>query len=400
MNNSQSVYPNAPVQNHLPFVKNFFARKSVLALGIIGVISALISAGMSFFITNAVSKILQSMAYLSSSTIESSAILNTAAGMNISTIISVGISLVIQLIFVASFFIIYFKSKNPNPTASPYSGFMILKVFAVINIVFIALAIVAVIGLGILLFIALSSVGVPSLGGNDQELVTFTGVMIVIICVIMLVALAIEMLYVGLMLGFINSVMKAIKTPVLSAKGAKGFGVFNLIYAIFGGLNLLSSVPFLFMIPAFGFGNIREFLDGMNIDSSVYPILEYMLKNIFPPVMAIAFAASVLSFVTYIIYASLGMGYAKHVQNAVMPQYIPYGANGLPQRPYNPQQTNGYNSYNGYNGYNATGAYNTPQSNAQGYVPPQAPAEENAVQPAPQSESTDNTNAPENENEQ
>ena len=296
-----------PVQNNLALVKGYFRKKSVLAVGIISAILAVVELITIFFITPATSNILNN------------ALLNGQYGeledyfriiqnaMNSGSYGSAIFSLIISGLLVAAFLIIYFKSKNPLPNANPRAGFTILQVFTIIQLVLICLfsclaLFVIIIGFMMIAFgSATSYTGFNfryNFGDRYYTSTDATLAFAIMIFVVLIFAVVITLLLMWSIsaVRLVGSVKKTIDTPQVTVKGAKLFGVLNIVFGVFSCFGALSS-----MFAMFG--------------TSTYGLYSYPASNAFSVVACLSFVSAVCSSVYMLLLGTLSLGYDKYIRN-------------------------------------------------------------------------------------
>lgn len=260
------------------------------------------------------------------------------------------------ILAIVAFFIIYQKSKNPDLSSNPKSGFTLLYVVSVIGLVFTCLGIGLFIIMGFLLFfvmITAVSQETGSYGFNDSlNHMAFgytspdTGIAIGIFVFVLVVGLAIlafTLIAQISQMKFYKSINQTLKTPCIPyVKGAKVFGVINIINAIFTFISCIG-----FIIVYFSFNDvIFDFLND-GISSGIPQIFSSTMKTyIIPLAVTILITVAI-----YVLYALMAFGYKKHIDtvtqgmsnpNFDVPQQVvagyyqaPYGQNPVaaPQQP-------------------------------------------------------------------
>lgn len=326
-----------PVQNNLALVKGYFRKKSVLAVGIFTAILAVAEFISIFFITPAASNFLNN------------GILNGQYGniedylgilqdaMNSSSYGSALLSLLISGLLVAAFLIIYFKSKNPMPNANPRAGFTVLQVFSIIQLVFICIAaclalFVLIIAFMMILFSSAENnyrynFGQGYYSSSDPAIAI--GVMIILF-LIFAVIFALLLMWSISAVRLVGSVKKTIDTPQVTVKGAKLFGVLNIVLGISTCLGAFSALAAMFGIDTYG-------------------IYSYSASSFSVPAL-LSFVNMLCSAVFVILLGTLSLGYDKYIKNHLQsaqppmaPVFQPVSGAPVPppagnpyQQPFNP----------------------------------------------------------------
>lgn len=331
-----------PVQNNLALVKGYFRKKSVLAAAIFTAILAVSELISIFFITPAANNILNNgiLNGQNSNLEDYLEILQDA--MNSGSYGSAIFSFLITGLLVAAFLIIYFKSKNPMPNANPRAGFTILQVFTIVQLVLICL--VACFALFVII-IAFMMVAFGSASGSNfnynfgggyyssDDASIAIGIMIFVILIFAAVFALILMWSISAV-RLVGSVKKTIDTPQVGVKGAKLFGVLNIVFGILSCFGALSSLFAMF---------------GVNTQG----VFSYPASNAFTIVSALTFVNVLSSSVFTILLGTLSLGYDKYIKNylqSVQPPMAPpvfQPAAGVPVpppsgSPYQQQAANPY----------------------------------------------------------
>ncbi len=296
-----------PYAANVAVVKEYFKRGKVLAMGILYLISAVLTVGMAIFALNGFSDLINQ--YMRSSGVNFYVYSGASAALSaILTVITLCVGLIITVLTAVGFILMYTGSRKEN--GSPKAGVTILFVLSIIS-----MAAMILMCVGILLIVLLMSLfaGIAGMSGavNTSDL-TFTlngmqyeidptafTVIMVIAGVILALVLVYLLLYTIHRLRYYSSVRKSLTTVELQNKGAKAFGVMSVINAVFAGLSLTTP---LFML----LGAVAESNPALLVVSGILLL------------------SSVLKFIVYILDASIALGYKKHIDN------MKYGYNGTP----------------------------------------------------------------------
>lgn len=334
-----------PVQNNLALVKGYFRKKSVLAVAIFTAILAVSELISMFFITPAANSILKNgiLNGQNSNLEDYLKILQDA--MNSGSYASAIFSFLITGLLVAAFLIIYFKSKNPMPNANPRAGFTILQVFTIIQLVLICLAACFA------LFVFIIAFMMVAFGANSYPTYSYSNpyggyeftqngdpavalVLMVLFFILFAVIIALFLMWSISAVRLVGSVKKTIDTPQVTVKGAKLFGVLNIVFGILSCFGALSSLFAMF---------------GVNTQG----VFSYPASNAFTIVSALTFVNVLSSSVFTILLGTLSLGYDKYIKNylqSVQPPMAPPAfqpAAGVPVPPPsgNPYQQQTGNPY-------------------------------------------------------
>lgn len=326
-----------PYGGNLAIVKGYFKSGKVLALGIL----YLLSVVLTFIMTSTasfVTIIYNVLDYLTSRGIDvPDQIRETIASSSASSaIFSSVISSIFPILTAIAFILIFVKSRNASETSSPITGVNILYVLSVISLVFAVIGVV----LFALAYIGIFAVGVFASNRSNSE---YTGAIIAVMVFLGLILIAyavVAIIYYVSCKNFYRSVKRSITTPVLETKGAVPFGVFNIILAVFTFISMSSSLVVL------------------------------------PGVGGFLFVSGLINILINIFIAIIALGYNKYISGIKQGiNTAPYGAapyQAAPGTPYNMPD------------------YNAPQPQNPPYADPVAPTNEHkeqqpyAEQPQPQ----------------
>lgn len=337
-------------QNFNPFaanvavVKGYFKSGKVLALGILHLVSLCLTV-FSYLANPLTSSLNSTLAQLEQLGMDTSDLYSyypdssfMESTFSASAISAILVSSVITILTAVAFIVIFSKSRSENPESSPIAGVGILHVLAVIAFV------CSIVLTGILAFayVIIFIAAFAAAGFSDSD----TAPMVVVFLLIGLLLAAVMFLVIftaASQKNYYGSVKRSLTTVQLQNKGAKAYGVINIIFAVFMGISMIGTV----------------------ISTLTGPIS----LNVFLPL-----SSSVVSFVILIFDASLALGYARYIN-----QYKFGYSSGAPADAYVPASPDAQNPYaqqpysDGYNSYTAP-----PQQNpySDGYTG--APA-----QPAP-----------------
>ena len=328
--------PYNPFVKNLSAVKSYFKSPSVLLLGIMNAVSAVLALISAIMIASHIPEILL---YIKSTFIWAFAELNVpsaetdnflrafdeiqSSATSSSVISSAAASLGVALLISAAFLIIYFKSRNESPASTPNAGVTILFAFSIVELVgviFILLAFVALFVLLFYLYFRLNAgnrvgfnidFGFASLDDwlNDK---TAPAVLLVIIIVglVVLAIAAFLLLFTSInKVRYYGSVRKSLNTVELQSKGAKPYGVMCVLGAVSAGVSLLSMPSALF------------------VDAPV------KVPKFFTAVLIVSLLSQAAAFVTKIFEAKVALCYKTHI-DAIKYGYATHAAPAASYSPF------------------------------------------------------------------
>lgn len=302
-----------PFAQNLQIIKGYFKRKTTLILGILVIIAALLGAATTFIIGGSTSSLISQIMAAAGQDVSSNGyalmMQSMSSGTMISNIISTVITLVINGLIAFAFILIYVKSNNDDPAASPYAGFTIIYVFSVISLVLCCIASAILLFSILVLVIAAGFTGYVNSDIPADAIGAIAGVASVFVLLLIIMMLFISITQVR----FYGNIRKSMTGVELSRKGAAPFGVLNVIFAICGGLGVLGSILYTVVLNTVLPSVMAS--AGININ----------LSSLFP-IMIISIVAGVLGVVEYIFYAKWALGYKKYIdgiKNGFTPAYVP-----------------------------------------------------------------------------
>ncbi|MBQ4128660.1 MAG: zinc ribbon domain-containing protein [Ruminococcus sp.] len=298
-----------PFAQNVSIIKSYFKRKSVLAMAVLYCISILFTI-VTIFTMNFVFPELYSNMYMN---IEISAQgleqmgenpFSSPAATSIISIISAIPSIVMTGLIALGYFIIYFKSKDENPSSSPKAGITILYILALISLILSIFAslnmLLALLVLGIVAIVGISNPSALEMSAQDASI--FAGVMIFFV-VFFAIFLALLLTYSISHFTYINSIKKSISGPVLYNKGAGAYSACSIILVVLVSLTVILALIGSFLMPT-----ILE-ASGLND-----PYIASTFEAMTPMYMLSAFAM-VVSIVMYITDAVIARGYKKYIDD-------------------------------------------------------------------------------------
>ena len=362
--------PFNPFSKNLSLVKDHFKSGSVLALAIIKAVTAVMTVITSVVSAKYIYSFMINLLRQLDASYDIINIVHEQMSSSVaSSISSTAPAVIIGLLIAVAFFIIYFKSRNDSPQATPKAGFSILYVLAVLNLIgailislVLVLCIVAVIIAAVEInnylggaYGAYRRLDLPfNIRGYYNMSTSAVTILAVVISIVLAVATFIILFYYINQVRYYSSVKNSITSVELLNNGAKPYGVMNIIFAIFSALNLLS-------LPG-----MYAAMDWLRIDSSSLIIIGSMLAVL-----------QITAVVGLILEGRIAIGYAKHINNVK----FGYNTHAPAAGPYSPfvagssandyqSSANGASDYRG--GYQEPSAFgasqqdnfymNTPQS--------------------------------------
>ena len=334
--------PYNPYAGNLSVVKEYFKNSRVLVMGILYIVSLLLSIVSSIFsMTHQTAGIEYAMQLLRQfspelySSLEQNMpqIYNAVQSTgSVGSITSLVFTCLIVGLFAAAYFIIYSRSRNSAPQSTPQSGFTILRVFAVITLV---LTIIALVFAAAFIAILLASVdtmfreqGISEVAQMpDGSYVNFRqliNIVLISLAIVLVIVAIYTLIYTINRVRYYGAVKNSLNTVDLDNRGAKGYGVMCIITAI---LSIFSTL-----------GNL----------ASVFTV-----RGDYQVMVILSLAANIVTVVMLMIEGSLALGYRKHIDS------YKYGYNDTPYGGYqdpsfvpapdnDPYAASGQDSYAGY----------------------------------------------------
>lgn len=315
----QNMYNNpAPMGNYNPYeqnsglLKSFFSKPVVIILAAVGGVSALISI-ISFFMQ--IGSFNTTVRYYNHITGGQFASFYSSA-QPIFVIISI-CSIAMTIITALGYFLLYSKSKNPDPQSNPKAGSTLLWIISIISFVATCILAVFLIIVAFILFIASGEVS-----RYEASIMTTAGVFMIIIALIVF-------FYYLFQFRFFSSIHTSFSSVQIVSKSAVAFAVFSIIFCVFSVISLFSSL---------------DTATAMTVISSLISIV----NTVFVIVLALSYNSFVKSITT-----------GANPIGGFMPnngQFSPYNQNTNGQAPnmnmgysYRPQQppVNDNNQFNG-----------------------------------------------------
>lgn len=307
-----------PYAHNQAIVKSYFKRPLVLVLGILYLVSIVLSFASVFSMGTSMSDMYSTMfeatgVYEDMPSEMSGIFSNFTSPGFLTTAFAVAMipSMIITALYATAYFIIHFKSKNEAESSNPKAGFTILFVLAILNLIysiFAALLLVLIIALFIVGAIAISQD--PTVSGSDATIAT---VMFSVCALIFAGIAAILLIYTISNFNYIKSAKNSLSSATLSCKGAGTYGVMSIVFGITA---LLSVLPSLAMAPLMG--SISQMIPsefGAEFPAEIF--------NSMGSLYLVSGLMSAFSVAIMIIDAIIALGYKKHISNIKNGYFIP-----------------------------------------------------------------------------
>lgn len=275
-------------------LKDAFGRGSVLFRAILEVL--MIAATVGFYLAlNAVSadiiRVVNAVLSNGSTKIQENLLLTTM----IPTIIATAIPLILTAV---AYFIIYGKSRSTSPDARSDTGFIILNVFAILELI----GAVIVAGTGISASVILL-VKMPESMQKNKTLWTVMLIGAIVCLAVMLIIAIVYKLYIG-------SVRRTAKSNELSNRGAKAFGVFSILKSIWSFLGVLSAAGMLIL-----HNRLIDMLRNA-LSENAYDAISNFVAGKGTLVFVLILMMSLTVFLTHIADAAIALGYNRCIKDA------------------------------------------------------------------------------------
>lgn len=381
-----SIVNISPYQQNIDIIKNFFKKPIVLVNTIIETLAIPVVFLMLYFLSNFMNSLIYE-SYSSSYSYYDYYSYNPVPMFD-SFLFGIGIIACIPAVLtIVAKFLIYFKSKNPDPNVKPSAGFTILWVMSIISVVFLSLAcFIFVISMIIAIFAvsAYSAYENYSYGygyGSTQS----STMLLVVIFIIYLVVFAVAFFFIINQMRFYGSVRKGLNSIYLKNNGAMIYGVFQIVGGVFSTLTFL-----MYVFVLIAFASVAA------MDSSMANVpLDFFAAA------TICIGLSAASAITGGIIAVKYSGYIKNIVLGSNQQFnanVPY-SNPVPvaapsvnpfdnaypqQQPQPPMQNNPYGDVQNENPYTAPQQVTPPQPTEP--VAPENEYYQPVENPAPQEE--------------
>ena len=338
----QNMYNNpAPMGNYNPYeqnsglLKTFFSKPVVIILAAVGGVSALISIISFFMQIGTLDTTIRYYNYMMGGQF-ASFYSNIKPLFIIFSICSIAMTIINAL----GYFLLYSKSKNPDPQSNPKAGSTLLWVISIISFVATCILAVFLIIVAFILFIASGEVS-----RYEASIMTTVGVAIIIVALVFF-------FYFLFQFRFFSSIHTSFSSVQIVSKSSVAFAVFSIIFCVFAFISLFTS-----------------------LDTATAMTVISGLLSIVNSVLVIVLALSYNSFVKSVTTGANPIG-------GFMPnngQFNPYNQNTNGQAPnmnmgysYRPQQppVNDNNQFNGQQYQNPYGSSQQPSEADKAYKNP------------------------------
>lgn len=307
--------PYNPFRNNIAIIKEYFKSPMILALAIANILSVIFSVVNSIVSASYARDILQQI----SDFINKNLLLQGAdgdVGNEIMRGISDGLSSnstvtfsfpLFTILTIIALLLLYFGSRNANPDSAPTAGVTILNVLAILTLVGYILLTVVMLILAVALFIvyaAFSSQEIRAFsirfGGSKLQIdATLILIIAIAFAVVAVICSAILLFYGISRKRYIGSIKKSMTSVELSSAGARPFGVFCVIAAVFSAFSLISSVFSLFAADY-----SQEALSQIGI----------MIPKSSVAISVLSIATQAVIVVICVLQARIALGYAKYIE--------------------------------------------------------------------------------------
>lgn len=289
------------------YLKEFFAKPLIFISGIFYLVSAGLSVILDYLAIVPVKKMLSHLVNTGAVQLKEDFSFSLSVSLPIATI-AIGVALILM----------YKASRNQNPASSPNAGLTIIWILAIAN--FVSLGAIALVFLAIIVFLVVLLVNpnaaltpvwdyveefISRYGSSSLDITSHE--MAQIFFIAMLVSMVISTVIVigfGLFAAistyqFSSSMRNSARTEYLSCKGARRYGVINLI----GAVSNFSSAAMLIVYTAL------LFTPGTNDALKLCGLTAADLL----PLMIGSVIAGALMGVTETLLSKIGFGYRKHI---------------------------------------------------------------------------------------
>lgn len=228
----QNMYNNpAPMGNYNPYeqnsglLKTFFSKPVVIILAAVGGVSALISIISFFMQIGTLDTTIRYYNYMMGGQF-ASFYSNIKPLFIIFSICSIAMTIINAL----GYFLLYSKSKNPDPQSNPKAGSTLLWVISIISFVATCILAVFLIIVAFILFIASGEVS-----RYEASIMTTMGVAMIIVALVFF-------FYFLFQFRFFSSIHTSFSSVQIVSKSSVAFAVFSIIFCVFAFISLFTSL--------------------------------------------------------------------------------------------------------------------------------------------------------------
>ena len=228
----QNMYNNpAPMGNYNPYeqnsglLKTFFSKPIVIILAAAGGVSALISIISFFMQIGTLDTTIRYYNYMMGGQF-ASFYSNIKPLFIIFSICSIAMTIINAL----GYFLLYSKSKNPDPQSNPKAGSTLLWVISIISFVVTCILAVFLIIVAFIFFIASGEVS-----RYEASIMTTVGVAMIIVALVFF-------FYFLFQFRFFSSIHTSFSSVQIVSKSSVAFAVFSIIFCVFAFISLFTSL--------------------------------------------------------------------------------------------------------------------------------------------------------------
>lgn len=319
-----------PFSQNIAIVKGYFKKVPVLILAILHLLSTSLCLVFGIALSSWEAQYAVSLnSMLSQNNISASPEdLNVAVSSSLFSNVAFCVPVfIIGVLMFLGFLLLFIKSRNSNPNASPKAGAVILFVLSVIEMIA-SIIITILLFVGILLMAL--GIGVFATSSmNSQSDVEIFSLLMAVMMIFTAVFAFVQLFYCIHKMRYFKAVKNSLSSVDLYYSGAGAYGVMNIIFTVFALIGIGLAV---ILVPVTG-----EFTDVMMMDAG-YSIYEGIDVGTVLPLMMLCCVTLLLIIVTMIFEAVVALGYKSYIKNIKMGYRTP----DIPAAPYQPAAQPGY----------------------------------------------------------
>ena len=253
---------------------------------------------------------------------------NIAVSSSLFSTIAVSIPVfIVGVLMFLGFLLLFIKSRNSNPNASPKAGAVILFILSVIEMIA-SIIITILLFVGILLMAL--GIGVFATSSmNSQSDVEIFSILMAVMMIFTAVFAFVQLFYSIHKMRYFKSIKNSLSSVDLYYSGAGAYGVMNIIFTVFSLIGIGLAV---ILVPVTG-----EFTDVMAMGAG-YSIYEGIDVTAVFPLMLFCGLTLLLIIVTMIFEAVVALGYKSYIKNIKSGYRTP----DIPAAPYQPAAPAGF----------------------------------------------------------
>lgn len=299
MYNNQTTFN--PYAQNTAIVKDYFKRPKVLFMAILYFISVILSVASIFTMSDSLSDSYIEMFNEIGLAEAAQAIQSFSAngGDTIYTTISMIPSLAVTVLTAIAFLLIYFKSKNQNPEASPKGGFVIMfiiSIFQLVASIFAVAMILLIFVVFAIVFASLTNIPYSEVTAEDQ---TILFILLGVIFVVFALLMVLMLVYAIGRFNFYKSVKNSVTSVTLSSKGAGAFGISSIILAIMEILFVVPSLVLVLIMTNIPIGGQMLSMESTGLTASAFTITCFTV---------------ILTGIVCFTDASIALGYKRYIK--------------------------------------------------------------------------------------